>query len=799
MSHSVLRKLGIVAGCLWLILCGGEVVRGQGTIVFGKVKSAGGEALLGVTIIIDHGTTGTISDEDGRFEITNIPAGTHTLTAQFLGFDKQTKTLTLKPSQKTEVNFTLKENTVEMSAIEIEGKSMAREINEQAYSVTAISAKDLLNTTSDAQTMLNRVGGVRVMQDGGLGSTLNFSLNGFSGDQVKFFMDGIPMDNFGSSLSLNNIPVNMIERIEVYKGVVPVWLGTDALGGAVNIITTSKSNYMDMSYTVGSFNTHRLSLNGAYTNKNTGFTVRTNVIGNYSDNNYKVWAQIVENNAIVDTTNVERFHDRYRSGTLRMEAGFVNKPYADQLLIGAILSGNDQQVQTGTTMETVYGKIMRNSRSAIATLKYAKQDLFLKGLDLSLYSAYNRTHSEVIDTLRGYNYNWLGEAIPNPGKLGESSLTQSTLDDQELSSQLNLGYEIGAKQSLALNYSLTHFTRETFDKENPNRIANQFPNTQTKQIVGLAYKIDPTKKWSATVFGKYFFLGVESSKQLDFGLSTQRTEAVESHKKNFGYGIASSYYLLPNLEAKASYEHTYRMPWANEIFGDGLFVQPNPDLGPEQSDNFNFGLGYDFKLREVNRFHLESSLIYRKSKDLIYQVVKGGNPETNYANLSEARNIGIEGGVKYQWKNILNLGASITFQNITDQADSVYNESYTNTGWQKNYQKGFRLPNTPYLFGNAHAGLTFSDWMPSGSSLSINYNFSYVEQYFLDWAELGSKDNKKVIPTQTAHNAEISYGLKEGKYNLTLECRNLANARLYDRYYLQKPGRAFYLKLRFVL
>jgi len=70
-------------------------------------------------------------------------------------------------------------------------------------------------------------------------------LNGFSGNQVRFFLDGVPMDNFGSSFQINNIPINFAERVEVYKGVVPIWLGSDALGGAVNIITGNKyRNYI---------------------------------------------------------------------------------------------------------------------------------------------------------------------------------------------------------------------------------------------------------------------------------------------------------------------------------------------------------------------------------------------------------------------------------------------------------------------------------------------------------------------------------------------------------------------------
>ena len=127
---------------------------------------------------------------------------------------------------------------------------------------------------------------------GGMGSAFNFSLNGFSGDQVKFFMDGIPLDNYGSSFTLNNIPTNMAERIDVYKGVVPIELGGDALGGAVNIVTNkSVRRYIDASYSYGSFNTHKAAVNTRFTSKN-GFVTNINAFLNYSDNSYKVEAQV---------------------------------------------------------------------------------------------------------------------------------------------------------------------------------------------------------------------------------------------------------------------------------------------------------------------------------------------------------------------------------------------------------------------------------------------------------------------------------------------------------------------------
>ncbi|MBC3540940.1 TonB-dependent receptor domain-containing protein [Rufibacter sediminis] len=767
----------------------------------GKVSSTTGEALAGVSVVLKNSTIGTYTDAKGQFNLSGIAPGSYVITISYLGYETQEQSIQLRESQQVEVNASLSSKAFEVTSVEVVGKSVTREINEQPYAVTAISVKELQNSTSDAKEVLNRVSGVRVLEEGGLGSNLSFSLNGFSGDQVKFFLDGLPMDNFSSSLSLSDIPVNTIDRIEVYKGVVPVWLGTDALGGVVNIITNKKENFLDASYSVGSFNTHRLSFNGAYTNPQNGFTFRGNVNYNYSDNNYKVWAPITEGNNVVDTAEVERFHDRYRSGMVKLEAGWANRKFADNLLLGIIAAGNDKQVQTGATMNTVYGAVSQNSHSIVHTLKYSKENLFTEGLNVSFFGALNRTKSEIIDTLRGIRYNWLGETTITPGSTeGELDTEASfvTMTDDDFNSQFNAGYVISPTVSVALNYALSYFYREVFDSVNPDKLENRFPKSLFKQQVGMAFKFDPSPKWSTTVFGKYYFLRTKTSKEFGFGGQDRRIEGVEPQKTNLGYGIATAYFLLPSLQLKASYEHAYRMPWPNEIFGDGVAVTPNPDLGPEKSDNVNVGAAYTFNLGTDHHFNLESSFIYRQADDLIYRAVSN-SPRAPFDNLSKSSTKGVEGSLRYRWRETLHLGGSITYQDITDQADSVYNESINNSGWLTNYYKGARVPNIPYLFGNFNAGLTFKNVFTPESTWGINYYFNFVEQYFLGWARYGSKDTKTVIPRQFSHNLEVAYSLKQGKYNIAAECRNLTDARLYDKFYLQKPGRAFYLKLRYVL
>nr|WP_244825766.1 TonB-dependent receptor [Carboxylicivirga linearis] len=775
-----------------------QSVTGQKSVVLkGTVISSDGVTLPGVNIVLKGTEFGTVTNFDGNFEIQNTPTGNYIILASYMGYESYASPIQINNQSSNSINIVLNEKTYKIGDIEVTGKSVVSQINEQAYSVTSVSTEDLFNSTANAKEILNKVPGVRITEEGGLGSNINFTINGFSGDQVKFFMDGLPMDNFGSSLSMADIPVNMIERIDVYKGVVPVWLGTDALGGAVNIITNKKQNFLDLSYSYGSFNTHKASVNFARTNTENGFTIRGNAFLNYSDNNYKVWVPITNSdNVIVDTADVERFHDRYRSGTIKIETGLVDKSYADNILIGLIVSANDKQVQHGATMATVYGGIVQNSKSLIPTFRYSKKNLFTDGLDISLYSAVNINQSQVIDTLSGIRYNWLGEAFKIEGSTdGENSRTLTTLDDMEFLSQFNTSYAFNPLHSLALNYSYNYFERESFDEENPDYLPNQFQRSLNKHVVGLAYKLDATEKWTTTAFAKLFHLKAQTSKLFDFGLDTQRTEAVESDQTKVGYGIASSYFLLPKLQLKLSYEHTYRMPTPLEIFGDGLFIDPNPDLGPEQSDNLNLGADYRFKLGSHHFFNAGGTFVYREAKDLIYTVIQIASPVTYYDNLNQTRTLGMEANVQYQFKDLFHIGANITFQDITDQAEYIYDNSYTGGGWKKNFHYQYRVPNIPYLFGSANAGFTLKNLLSTGDNLTCDYFFNYVENYYLSW----SKNSNYIIPKQTSHDVMISYALKNSKYNVSAECRNLTNERLYDKFYLQKPGRSFSIKLRYTL
>ncbi|MBO5672576.1 MAG: TonB-dependent receptor, partial [Alistipes sp.] len=80
--------------------------------------------------------------------------------------------------------------------------------------------------------------------------------------------------------------------------------------------------------------------------------------------------------------------------------------------------------------------------------------------------------------------------------------------------------------------------------------------------------------------------------------------------------------------------------------------------------------------------------------------------------------------------------------------------------------------------------------------LSLPYDNPYLPHFDYYSSRIGTNRDDYMVPNQFSHNIALSYTLKDGKYNISFECRNLTNEKLYDNFSLQKAGRAFYGKLR---
>lgn len=743
----------------------------------GTITEENGTPAIALTIKIQNVPLGAVSDDSGNFSIHNVKPGRHTIIISGIGFKTLRHSVEVMAGKEAIVSLAVAAESIEMEAVTVIGRTEAQETNRQAYNVTAVDAKQLYNTTLDLAGALDRVAGVRVRESGGVGSNFNLSLNGFSGNHVRYFIDGIPMDGFGSSFQINNIPINAAERLEVYKGVVPISLGSDALGGAINIITNDRlRNYVDVSYSYGSFNTHRSVINAAATSKS-GVTVQISAFQNYSDNNYKVKVDAADINTGAYSPGkwVRRFHDTYHNETLIGNVGVVKKKFADKLLFGITVGRNYKEIQTGARMVSVFGGWHRKGNILMPTLKYKKNDL-IKGLDVTINANYNLGSEQNIDTMN-VRYDWYGNSKRN-GSSGERSRSLYKYKNNNGLATAMFNYRVGERQTVALSNVFNTFDREGSDRLNPATIDP--PRKTQKNVMGVSYTYSIEDSLGLSLFGKYI-----TQKNV---VSAEQAKATTD---KFGYGVVVTYFFTPAIQVKASYELTNRMPEAVEIFGDVENQEGNPNLLPERSNNINAGLSINFAVSDNNKFLVNANAVYRHSDNFIYSRLNNNQSRLIADNREGVRTIGGDAEIRYSYKNWLSAGATLTYQYLQNM--QKFEPGYS--GVSPVYLD--QMPNIPYLFGNADVSASLRNVGGRGNNLNIGYNALYVHEFFLYWPSRGG--DKLSIPQQLSHDISIVYSLKNGRYNIGLEGKNITNTLMYDNFSLQKPGRGFYVNLRYFL
>lgn len=761
------------------------------TMISGKVLSTEKTTVDFATVYLKGTNYGGTTNEEGIYHL-QAPAGEYTLVVSAIGYKTVEKPVKLMRGERTKMNVVISPQATELDEVVVISNGVTR-LKRSAFNAVALDTKALQNSTQNLSEALAQAPGMKIRESGGVGSDMQLMMDGFTGKHIKIFIDGVPQEGVGSSFGLNNIPVNYAERIEVYKGVVPVGFGTDAIGGVINIITKKNRNkwFLDASYSYGSFNTHKSYVNFGQTFRS-GLTYEINVFQNYSDNNYYVDTPVKDfTTGAINKKKIERvkrFHDTYHNEAVIGKIGFVDKKWADRLMFGFTYSHMYKDIQTGVRQEVVFGGKYRKEYSIMPSLDYRKRDFFVRGLDVVLTANYNKNMTNNVDT-SSYEYNWRGEMRPLRMP-GEQSYQNTRLDNNNWNGTLTANYRIGKAHTFTFNHVINAFRRSNQSLLNEDSEANAIPKETRKNISGLSYRLMPTEHWNLSVFGKYynqFIAGpvATSSAQDDYIRTTNSVSAM-------GYGAAGTYFILKSLQAKLSYEKAYRLPTNEEMFGDEDLETGDISLKPENSDNVNLNLSYNETFGK-HSVYVEGGLIYRNTKDYIQRNISdlsGGKYGATYVNHGRVETKGYNISVRYGFANWVSVGGNFTQMNVRDNVKAV--TSGTN---QESLTYGARMPNLPYQFANSDVTFYWRNLWKKGNTLSVTYDNLYMHSFPL-YSEAVGSESEFVVPTQFSHNLTLSYGIQNGRYNISFECRNLTNEKLYDNFSLQKAGRAFYGKVR---
>ena len=679
-----------------------------------------------------------------------------------------------------------RDTTVAMKEVTVTARSEIRKLRESAMPISVIGQRQLQGTASNINDVLARTVGVTVRNTGGLGSASRISLRGLEGKRMGMYVDETPMSQLSNFVALNDIPTNMIERIEVYKGIVPYKFGGSALGGAVNVVTKEYPPvYLDFSYELGSFNTHQVSTVFKRTDKKSGLQFGIGGAFSFSKNNYKMTL------ANLDNRIVERDHDKFNKVMAGMSVK-ATKWWFDEMKWELIFLKTRQEIQ-GIDLDV--REAYNHSVSGLTTLALKRKNFFLDGLDFDFDIGYFIGKYGLNDKASN-RYDWDGNKLPAVSPYGgeqNNFPSDGRNRSNELTSKLNLGYTIDKHHGINLNVYFDRNSLHPNDSLMDKALGFQsnFPSKMKTLTTGLSYDLTLFDGRFQNAFTLKNFIFSSHSRSIDV-FSVRAPEPVKVSKSYFGFSDAFRYKFTDDLMLKASFNSEVRIPTSEELIGNGYSILASPALKPERTSGVNLGMLYRHLKQDGGLVEIELNGFYNQLKDMIRFTPDMIPTMARYRNFGSVRTRGIELDVKGDVCSVLYLYANGTYQDLRDVRKLTPGTTVENPTYMK------RIPNVPYLLANFGAEF-HKENLFGGKEQNTRFLFdaSYVHTYYYDF-EVSRYQDKK-IPSALTMDAAIEHSFKNDQWVLTFKVKNLMDRHVVSEFNRPLPGRYIGVKVRYLL
>ncbi len=230
----------------------------EGNIIDGHVLEKDTEENIPyATVQIVGHSEGTVSNEEGQFELKGLPAGKYILRVQALGYKTQEKTVEVSKEFATVVHFLMVEETFMTDEVVVSANRNEVSRKEAPVIVNVMGAKlfEAVNSTDLAKS-LSYQSGLRVENNCQNCGFPQVRINGLEGPYSQILINSRPVISALSGVyGLEQIPVNMVDRVEVVRGGGSALFGANAVGGTINIITKDPvSNSFQISSTLSNMN-----------------------------------------------------------------------------------------------------------------------------------------------------------------------------------------------------------------------------------------------------------------------------------------------------------------------------------------------------------------------------------------------------------------------------------------------------------------------------------------------------------------------------------------------------------------
>lgn len=778
-------KVYLIAACL-LSLAGQLKAQSLSKATIRVIDSVTSSPLENVTIHLPALKKNFMTNETGRAILTLKP-GRYILFITAVGYKKTQYTIAVTDSLPIEQVITMKTVAGQLSAItvtgETESQAEVRKTKSNVMPVTVITAKQMENRASNLNELLARQTGVQIRRTGGLGSEARISIRGLEGKRVQIFIDGRPLNTPDGSLGINDLPLQIIERIEIYKGTVPAWLGGDGLGSAINVVIRHRDiSYIDATASYQSYNTINTGLILKKTFDKSGIEAGAGIFTNSSDNDYMMESPYQKG------LMIKRDHDRFSSILTGGAIRFHHLWFDEIEIEGAYMHVNKQLQGIQNNIQHIESK----GNTGLLAWGFQKNKLLNNKLSFRYHGALASIKVNFIDT-SSYSYDWDNNRMPSPygkGELGNGPNFTITRQ-KELRQQANINYILNKALTLNLNNTFRYGHFDPKD-DTANAFAGKnlfnYPGHLLNTVTGLTveYRLKDDKFLFSGALKHYYsnIVGYNTNIYLQ-----DPPDKVNNLTSALGYNAGLRYNFTPYLLVKASHEKALRLPNNTELFGDGILITPAIFLKPETGYNNSIGMVYDRTNNYGKRLQIEMNGFLMYVNNLIQ--LSGNGLSLGYGNFAKAQIFGADAEIKYDITHALFASFNITWQRTRDINRFIPGTSVPNPTYK------LIIPNTPQFFSNWNVEYTKEGWLGKQSRLKLLYEGSFTQKYNYGF-NISVYDNF-VIPSFITHTFSIEQSFKDRRYIVAAEANNITDVTVINNFNQPLPGRTFRIKFRYLL
>lgn len=784
------------------ILCLCTTVLSAQNILRGKIiDKETGLPISGAYISIKNTKQKTVSDKTGNYQIDILSNGTCLVEVSFVGYKRVRQVIVLNGNITKD--FFLESSANVLNEVVVRGSSQQAEINrirQSPMAVTVVDGSKLRGRSSGIEEILTRTSGIKVRKTGGLGSASRISVHGLEGKRVAVYINGFPLNSPDGSFDINDIPIDVIKYIEVYKGIVPAEYGGDGLGGAINIVTREdECDLVGFTQELASFGTSKTLTSAQKLFAKSGILFNVAFFKNKSKNNYTMsWPVFETNLPVSEYRKVRRNNDYYDAEFYHVGIGF-RKLYFDKLDLECAFYRNKKGIQSlNFDSRHAYMK----GFNIMPTLHIEKDDFIFKGLEMKLSLVIPIIQTSLIDTTTTRRQ-WDGTITQAMGETEDNLLNESHNRQFELRNKFNLKYTFG-QHTFNINDQLALSDYRPKDERMNDYLGfdpSSFPSKMISNNIGLCHLYASSNhRFQNSLTISIYYLKSKIFRTSDALSKAQMKDAsapkqTSVNKTYYGFSEGVSYEFWKGVRGKFSFSHNVRLPDTGELFGNGMSIKPSVNLLPEIGDNLNVGTIIDTRnVMGLTRVQWETNFYYMYIQNMIRLFPT--DIRSIYTNLGKTSTMGFDTDLKVDVTPNIYTYFNLTLQDIRDRQKWLNDAKGTDN---PTYNK--HVPNIPSFYFNYGLEYHAENLLGRNELSRIYMDVSHVGEFDWGWqmSTLSDQRKKWIIPSNDVFTIGLQQSFWHNNISLSFEVENIFDKENYMEFKMPLQGRTFKTKLRFNL